>query len=70
VRLVFYLYFHFAAQLLIMNAQNGLVYESNYKSGLRIVNASSVTEDPTGAGFYEAAFLDGGCFLLFHAMSS
>ncbi|KAJ7344031.1 hypothetical protein DFH08DRAFT_871643 [Mycena albidolilacea] len=37
---------------------NGLVYESNYKSGLRIVNASSVTEDPTGAGFYEAAFFD------------
>jgi hypothetical protein len=53
-----------------MNAQNGLVYESNYKSGLRIVNASSVTEDPTGAGFYEAAFFDGGCFLLFHAMTS
>ncbi|KAJ7912360.1 hypothetical protein B0H13DRAFT_2251010 [Mycena leptocephala] len=28
---------------------NGLVYESNYKSGLRIVDVSSVAEDPTGA---------------------
>ncbi|KAJ7853999.1 hypothetical protein B0H13DRAFT_2081818 [Mycena leptocephala] len=28
---------------------DGLVYESNYKSGLRIVDASSVAEDPTGA---------------------
>jgi len=37
---------------------NGLVYESNYRSGLRIVNASSVAEDPTGAGFFEAAFFD------------
>ncbi|KAJ7645088.1 hypothetical protein DFH06DRAFT_1271122 [Mycena polygramma] len=37
---------------------DGLVYESNYKSGLRIVDASSVAEDPTGAGFFEAAFFD------------
>ncbi|KAJ6516983.1 hypothetical protein DFH09DRAFT_1195787 [Mycena vulgaris] len=37
---------------------NGLVYESNYKSGLRIVDVSSVADDPTGAGFFEAAFFD------------
>ncbi|KAJ7670613.1 hypothetical protein DFH06DRAFT_1083380 [Mycena polygramma] len=37
---------------------DGLVYESNYKSGLRIVDASSVAEDPTGAAFFEAAFFD------------
>jgi len=37
---------------------NGLVYESNYKSGLRMVNVSSVAEDPTGAGFSEIAFFD------------
>ncbi|KAJ6554218.1 hypothetical protein B0H19DRAFT_1377188 [Mycena capillaripes] len=37
---------------------NGLAYESNYNSGLRIVNVSSVAEDPTGAGFFEAAFFD------------
>ncbi|KAJ7776767.1 hypothetical protein DFH07DRAFT_865635 [Mycena maculata] len=37
---------------------HGLAYESNYNSGLRIVNVSSVAEDPTGGGFYEAAFFD------------
>ncbi|KAJ7366265.1 hypothetical protein DFH08DRAFT_833829 [Mycena albidolilacea] len=37
---------------------NGLCYESNYNSGLRVVNVSSVTKDPTGAGFFEAAFFD------------
>ncbi|KAJ7461135.1 hypothetical protein FB451DRAFT_1341285 [Mycena latifolia] len=37
---------------------NGLVYESNYKSGLRIVDVSSVAADPTGASFFEAAFFD------------
>ncbi|KAJ7124480.1 hypothetical protein C8R44DRAFT_619950 [Mycena epipterygia] len=37
---------------------NNLVYESNYKSGLRIVNVSSIADDPTGAGFFEAAFFD------------
>ncbi|KAJ6584390.1 hypothetical protein B0H19DRAFT_1104904 [Mycena capillaripes] len=36
----------------------GLAYEANYKSGLRIVNVSSVAKDPTGAGFFEAAFFD------------
>jgi hypothetical protein len=39
--------------------QNGLVYLSNYKSGLRIVDVSSVAKDPTGADFFEAAFFDG-----------
>ncbi|KAJ7124474.1 hypothetical protein C8R44DRAFT_783557 [Mycena epipterygia] len=37
---------------------NNLVYESNYKSGLRIVNVSSIADDLTGAGFFEAAFFD------------
>ncbi|KAJ7842973.1 hypothetical protein B0H14DRAFT_2359273 [Mycena olivaceomarginata] len=37
---------------------NGLVYLSNYKSGLRIVDVSSVAKDPTGADFFEAAFFD------------
>ncbi|KAJ6584391.1 hypothetical protein B0H19DRAFT_1104905 [Mycena capillaripes] len=37
---------------------NGLAYESNYNSGLRIVNVSSVADDPTGARFFEAAFFD------------
>ncbi|KAJ6562615.1 hypothetical protein B0H19DRAFT_944475 [Mycena capillaripes] len=37
---------------------DGLVYESNYRSGLRVVDASSVAEDPTGASFFEAAFFD------------
>ncbi|KAK7013228.1 MYND-type domain-containing protein [Favolaschia claudopus] len=38
--------------------QDGLVYESNYRSGLRVVDASSIADDPTGAGFFEAAFFD------------
>ncbi|KAK7021239.1 MYND-type domain-containing protein [Favolaschia claudopus] len=37
---------------------DGLCYESNYNSGLRIVDISSINEDPTGAGFFEAAFFD------------
>ncbi|KAJ7216183.1 hypothetical protein B0H12DRAFT_1032397 [Mycena haematopus] len=37
---------------------DGLCYESNYNSGLRVVNVSSVVDDPTGAGFFEAAFFD------------
>ncbi|KAJ7068994.1 hypothetical protein B0H15DRAFT_793898 [Mycena belliarum] len=37
---------------------SGLAYESNYQSGLRIVNVSSIAKDPTGGGFYEAAFFD------------
>ncbi|TQV90664.1 hypothetical protein V2A60_006876 [Cordyceps javanica] len=37
---------------------NGLSYQSNYGSGLRIVDVSSVVEDPTGASFKEAGFFD------------
>ncbi|KAM3517799.1 hypothetical protein NHJ13051_008679 [Beauveria bassiana] len=37
---------------------NGLSYQANYGSGLRIVDVSSVTQDPTGAGFKEAGFFD------------
>ncbi|KAJ7157447.1 hypothetical protein C8R46DRAFT_909562 [Mycena filopes] len=37
---------------------NGWAYESNYGSGLRIVDVSSVAEDPTGGGFSEVAFFD------------
>lgn len=37
---------------------NGLSYQSNYGSGLRIVDVSSVAKDPTGAGFKEAGFFD------------
>ncbi|TLD23728.1 hypothetical protein PspLS_06408 [Pyricularia sp. CBS 133598] len=37
---------------------NGLSYQSNYGSGLRIVDVSSVARDPTGAGFKEAGFFD------------
>ncbi|CAK5279130.1 unnamed protein product [Mycena citricolor] len=38
--------------------RNGLAYETNYNSGLRVVDVSSVKQDPTGAGFFEAAFFD------------
>ncbi|KAG5951552.1 hypothetical protein E4U58_001133 [Claviceps cyperi] len=31
---------------------------SNYASGLRVVDASSVPQDPTGAGMRELAFFD------------
>ncbi|OBT63250.1 hypothetical protein VE03_07784 [Pseudogymnoascus sp. 23342-1-I1] len=37
---------------------DGLSYQSNYGSGLRIVDVSSVTEDPTGKGFKEVGFFD------------
>ncbi|KAJ7075611.1 hypothetical protein B0H15DRAFT_791658 [Mycena belliarum] len=37
---------------------NGWAYESNYKSGLRIVDVSSVARDPTGGAFTEVAFFD------------
>ncbi|KAJ7089504.1 hypothetical protein C8R43DRAFT_1100449 [Mycena crocata] len=37
---------------------NGWAYESNYGSGLRIVDVSSVAEDPTGGAFKEVAFFD------------
>ncbi|KAF7329308.1 MYND-type domain-containing protein [Mycena kentingensis (nom. inval.)] len=37
---------------------DGLIYESNYKSGLRVVDASMIAEDPTGESFFEAGFFD------------
>ncbi|CAK5262549.1 unnamed protein product [Mycena citricolor] len=37
---------------------NGWAYESNYGSGLRIVDVSSVAKDPTGGSFKEVAFFD------------
>ncbi|KAJ7045276.1 hypothetical protein C8F04DRAFT_1068307 [Mycena alexandri] len=37
---------------------NGWAYESNYGSGLRIVDVSSVANDPTGGSFSEVAFFD------------
>ncbi|PGH03040.1 hypothetical protein AJ79_07472 [Helicocarpus griseus UAMH5409] len=37
---------------------DGLTYQANYGSGLRIVDVSSVSEDPTGKAFKEAAFFD------------
>ncbi|KAF7309139.1 hypothetical protein MKEN_01116000 [Mycena kentingensis (nom. inval.)] len=37
---------------------NGWAYESNYGSGLRVVDVSSVAEDPSGSGFKEVAFFD------------
>jgi choice-of-anchor B domain-containing protein len=37
---------------------DGLTYQSNYGSGLRIVDVSSVAKDPTGAGFEEVGFFD------------
>ncbi|OAA50492.1 regulatory P domain-containing protein [Metarhizium rileyi] len=37
---------------------DGLSYMSNYASGLRVVNVTSVSQDSTGAGFEEVAFFD------------
>ncbi|KAJ7196054.1 hypothetical protein GGX14DRAFT_673735 [Mycena pura] len=37
---------------------NSLAYESNYRSGLRIVDVCSVAADPTGGSFVKAAFFD------------
>lgn len=37
---------------------NGLSYQSNYGSGLRIVDVSSTFEDPTGGGFRELGSFD------------
>ncbi|KAI9680509.1 MAG: hypothetical protein M1817_003949 [Caeruleum heppii] len=37
---------------------NGLSYQSNYGSGLRIVDVTSVEADPTGQGFSQAGFFD------------
>ena len=37
---------------------DGLTYQSNYGSGLRIVDVTSVFDDPTGAGFEQVGFFD------------
>lgn len=37
---------------------DGIAYEANYGSGLRVVDMNSVTTDPTGAGFKEIGFFD------------
>ncbi|EAW13493.1 uncharacterized protein ACLA_055410 [Aspergillus clavatus NRRL 1] len=37
---------------------NGLSYQSNYGSGLRIVDVSSVAQDPTGKEFKQVGFFD------------
>ncbi|KAG6106314.1 hypothetical protein E4U31_000880 [Claviceps sp. LM219 group G6] len=38
--------------------KNHTAYMSNYGSGLRVVDASSIPSDPTGAGMRELAFFD------------
>lgn len=37
---------------------DGLAYQSNYQAGLRILDVSTIPEDPTGAGVEEIAFFD------------
>ncbi|KAH6615962.1 hypothetical protein B0J18DRAFT_293411 [Chaetomium sp. MPI-SDFR-AT-0129] len=37
---------------------NGLTYQANYGSGLRVVDISGVHEDPTGGNFEETGFFD------------
>ena len=37
---------------------NGLSYQSNYGSGLRIVNITSINDDDSGALFEETGFFD------------
>ncbi|GMF72688.1 unnamed protein product [Aspergillus oryzae] len=37
---------------------DGLTYQANYGSGLRIVDVSSVKDDPTGKGFKQVGFFD------------
>ncbi|KAI9148186.1 hypothetical protein HJFPF1_12012 [Paramyrothecium foliicola] len=37
---------------------DNLLYQSNYGNGLNILDVSSVTKDPTGAGICEAGFFD------------
>ncbi|KAF2179974.1 hypothetical protein K469DRAFT_730404 [Zopfia rhizophila CBS 207.26] len=38
--------------------KDGLSYQSNYGSGLRIVDVSSVSSDPSGKGFKQVGFFD------------
>ncbi|KAJ3853079.1 hypothetical protein EV368DRAFT_39630 [Lentinula lateritia] len=37
---------------------DGLAYEANYKAGLRVIDVSSIIEDPTGSSVEEVAFFD------------
>jgi choice-of-anchor B domain-containing protein len=37
---------------------NGLSYQANYGSGLRIINVTSLSTDPTGKGIKEVGFFD------------
>jgi choice-of-anchor B domain-containing protein len=37
---------------------DGLSYQSNYGSGLRVVDVSSIAEDPSGKNVHEVAFFD------------
>jgi choice-of-anchor B domain-containing protein len=37
---------------------NGLIYQSHYGAGLRVLDATSIPRDPTGAGVCEVAFFD------------
>ncbi|KAF2009259.1 hypothetical protein BU24DRAFT_445137 [Aaosphaeria arxii CBS 175.79] len=37
---------------------NGLAYQSNYQAGLRILDVSSIPEDPTGGSVEEIAYFD------------
>ena len=37
----------------------GYSYQSNYASGLRILDVTSIPADPTGAGVHEVAYFDG-----------
>lgn len=37
---------------------DGLSYQSNYAAGLRVLDISSIPDDPTGGGIEEVAFFD------------
>ena len=37
---------------------DGLAYQSNYGTGLHVLNVSSIPEDPTGAGVEQVGFFD------------
>lgn len=38
--------------------KNGLAYQANYGSGLRIIDVSKIAEDPTGGNIEERGFFD------------
>lgn len=41
-----------------VDPERGLVFQSNYGAGLRILDVSSVRGDPTGKGVREVGFFD------------